>query len=74
MKSLREAEDKLQNALAKESGTSPSLGATLYASKFAVNALRTLRKNGLQSTRLSQRLPPLLPQKPAKPDFTAEDS
>ncbi|MFQ6619881.1 hypothetical protein Gotur_001170 [Gossypium turneri] len=74
MKSLREAEDKLQNALAKESGTTPSLGATLYASKFAANALRTLRKNGLQSTRLPQRLPPLLPQKPAEPDFTAEDS
>ncbi|PPD92569.1 hypothetical protein GOBAR_DD10482 [Gossypium barbadense] len=74
MKSLREAEDKLQNALAKESGTSPSLGATLYASKFAANALRTLRKNGSQSTRLPQRLPPLLPQKPAEPDFTAEDS
>ncbi|KAG4138587.1 hypothetical protein ERO13_D07G143200v2 [Gossypium hirsutum] len=74
MKPLREAEDKLQNALAKESGTSPSLGATLYASKFAANALRTLRKNGSQSTRLPQRLPPLLPQKPAEPDFTAEDS
>ncbi|XVF22386.1 hypothetical protein REPUB_Repub12eG0168100 [Reevesia pubescens] len=74
VKSLREAEDKLQDALAKESGTSPSLGATLYASKFAANALRTLRNNGSQSTRLSQRLPPLLPQKPAEPHFTAEDS
>ncbi|XVF80224.1 hypothetical protein PTKIN_Ptkin15bG0054000 [Pterospermum kingtungense] len=76
-KSLREAEDKLQDALAKEygSGTTPSLGATLYASKFAANALRTLRNNiGSQSARLSQRLPPLLPQKPAEPDFTAENS
>ncbi|XWS46222.1 hypothetical protein CRYUN_Cryun14cG0045800 [Craigia yunnanensis] len=74
VKSLREAEDKLQDALAKESGNLPSLDATLYASKFAANALRTLRNNGLQSARLPQRLPPLLPQKPAEPDFTAEDS
>ncbi|XVF33181.1 hypothetical protein REPUB_Repub17cG0146500 [Reevesia pubescens] len=74
VKSLREAEDKLQDALLKESGTSPSLGATLYASKFAANALRTLRNNGSQSPRLPQRLPPLLPQKPAEPHFTAEDS
>ncbi|XVE73721.1 hypothetical protein DITRI_Ditri11bG0141400 [Diplodiscus trichospermus] len=73
-KSLREAEDKLQDALANESGTAPSLGATLYASKFAANALRNLRNNGSQSARLPQRLPPLLPQKPAEPDFTAEDS
>ncbi|GMJ00950.1 cyclic nucleotide-gated channel 13, CYCLIC NUCLEOTIDE-GATED CHANNEL 13 [Hibiscus trionum] len=76
MKSLREAEDKMQNALAKESGTShsPGLGATLYASKFAANALRTLRNNGSRSTRLPQRGPPLLPQKPAEPNFTAEDN
>ncbi|XP_021279648.1 probable cyclic nucleotide-gated ion channel 10 isoform X2 [Herrania umbratica] len=72
VKSLREAEDQLQNALAKESGTSPSLGATLYASKFAANALRILRHSSSQTTRLPQRLPPLLPQKPAEPDFTAE--
>ncbi|OMP08620.1 Cyclic nucleotide-binding-like protein [Corchorus olitorius] len=58
--------------LLKRSSSSPSLGATLYASKFAANALRTLRHS--QSTRLPQRLPPLLPQKPAEPDFTAEDS
>ncbi|KAE8709433.1 putative cyclic nucleotide-gated ion channel 10 [Hibiscus syriacus] len=74
MKSLREAEDKLQDALAKESRTSPSLSATLYASKFAANALRTLRNNGSRNTRLPQRLQPLLLQKPAEPDFAAEDS
>ncbi|XP_022757541.1 putative cyclic nucleotide-gated ion channel 13 [Durio zibethinus] len=74
VKSLREAEDKLQEALAKESGISPSLGATLYASKFAANALRTLRNSNSQSSILPQRLPPLLPQKPAEPDFTAEHS
>ncbi|KAE8660505.1 Cyclic nucleotide-gated ion channel 1 [Hibiscus syriacus] len=73
-KSLREADDKLQDALAKESGTSPSLDATLYASKFAANALRTLQKNGPRNTSRPQRLPPLLPQKPAEPDFAAEHS
>ncbi|GMI98987.1 cyclic nucleotide gated channel 1, CYCLIC NUCLEOTIDE-GATED CHANNEL 1 [Hibiscus trionum] len=72
-KSQREAEEELQAALSKESDASASLGATLYASKFAVNALRTLRSNGSQSTRLAQRLSPLLPQKPAEPDFSAEE-
>ena len=56
-KSLREAEDKLQDALATEAGTSTSLGATIYASRFAANLLQTLR------------LPPL-PQRPNEPDFT----
>nr|POF23683.1 cyclic nucleotide-gated ion channel 1 [Quercus suber] len=32
-KSLREAEDRLQDALANEPGMSPSLGATIYASR-----------------------------------------
>nr|XP_048334488.1 cyclic nucleotide-gated ion channel 1-like [Ziziphus jujuba var. spinosa] len=71
-KSLREAEDRLQNALANEVGSTPSLGATIYASRFAANALRTMRKNGAVSARPPQRLLPLLPQKPAEPDFTAE--
>ncbi|KAH1073743.1 hypothetical protein J1N35_026071 [Gossypium stocksii] len=73
VKSLREAEGEPLAALAYGNETSPSLGATLYASKFAVNALRTLRSHGSQSSpRLPQRLSPLLPQKPAEPDFTAE--
>ncbi|KAL4377408.1 hypothetical protein GQ457_02G001140 [Hibiscus cannabinus] len=70
LKSLRDAEEE---ALSKESEASASLGATLYASRFAVNALRTLRSNGTQSARLAQRLSPLLPQKPAEPDFSAEE-
>ena len=61
-KSLREAEDRLQDALANEAGTSPSLGATIYASRFAANALRTLRQNGAHKTRAPQRLLPLLPR------------
>lgn len=71
-KSLREAQDRLQNALANEVGSQPSLGATIYASRFAANALRALRKNSALSARPPQRLLPLLPQKPAEPDFTAE--
>lgn len=74
--SLREAEDRLQDALATEAGTSTSLGATIYASKFAANLLHPLRlrQNGASGTRLPQRLlPPLIPQKPAEPDFTAKD-
>ncbi|KAL6290464.1 hypothetical protein ACE6H2_007974 [Prunus campanulata] len=71
-KSLREAEDRLQDALTREAGSSPSLLATVYASKFAANALRNLRQNGKRDTRPSPTLLPLLPQKPAEPDFTAE--
>ncbi|KAJ0054522.1 hypothetical protein Pint_00580 [Pistacia integerrima] len=72
-KSLREEEDRFQDALATET-SSTSLGATIYASKFAANLLRPLRQSGGRSTRLTQRLPPLIiPQKPAEPDFTARD-
>lgn len=71
--SLREEEDRLQNALAKGGGSSPSLGATIYASRFAANALRLLRRNGTRKGRLPERISPMLLQKPAEPDFTAED-
>ncbi|CAI9104171.1 OLC1v1002796C1 [Oldenlandia corymbosa var. corymbosa] len=72
-KSLREEEDRLQGALAK-GGNLTSLAATIYASKFAANALRALRRSHPQSSaRVSPRLPPLLPQKPAEPDFKAEN-
>ena len=70
--SLREAEDRLQDALANKAGTTPSLGATIYASRFAANALRALRQSGARSSRPPHRLLPLLPQKPAEPDFTTE--
>ncbi|KAI3749092.1 hypothetical protein L6452_12664 [Arctium lappa] len=71
--SLREEEDRLQNALTGGGGSSPSLGATIYASRFAANALRALRRNGARKTRISEKLPPLMLQKPAEPDFTSED-
>lgn len=71
--SLREEEDRLQNALTGGGGSSPSLGATIYASRFAANALRALRRNGARKARIPDKLPPLMLQKPAEPDFTSED-
>ncbi|KAL8115098.1 hypothetical protein AgCh_021793 [Apium graveolens] len=73
-KSLRENEDRLQNALAREGGTTPSLGATIYASRFAANALRALRRNRMPSANLPHNVPTLLIQKPSEPDFSAEES
>ncbi|KAL2251824.1 UNVERIFIED_CONTAM: Cyclic nucleotide-gated ion channel 1 [Sesamum indicum] len=73
-KMLREAEDRLQNALAKEgSGSLPSLAATVYASRFATNMLGNLRRNHPHNNISSPKLPPLLLQKPAEPDFSAEN-
>ncbi|XP_061358281.1 cyclic nucleotide-gated ion channel 1 [Gastrolobium bilobum] len=71
--SLREEENRLQDALAKAGGSSPSLGATIYASRFAANALRALRRNGTRKTRVPDRISPILLQKPAEPDFTSEE-
>ncbi|KAL9374776.1 hypothetical protein Peur_031655 [Populus x canadensis] len=71
--SLRQEENRLQDALAKASVSSPSLGATIYASRFAANALRALRRGGNRKSRVPDRVPPMLLQKPAEPDFTAEE-
>ncbi|XP_060213349.1 cyclic nucleotide-gated ion channel 1-like [Lycium barbarum] len=71
-KSLREEEDRLQAALAKESTNAPSLGATIYASRFAANALRALQRSHTTGAKLSPTLPVLL-QKPAEPDFSEEN-
>ncbi|GLT84761.1 hypothetical protein SLE2022_029750 [Rubroshorea leprosula] len=65
---LREEEARLQNALADDSGV--SVGASIYVSKFAANALRSLRQDEAPTPRMPERLP-LLPQKPAEPDFGA---
>ncbi|KAL9815982.1 putative cyclic nucleotide-gated ion channel 13 [Arabidopsis thaliana] len=62
-RSLTEEEDRFRNAIAKrerDAASSSSLVATLYASRFASNALRNLRTNNL----------PLLPPKPSEPDFS----
>ncbi|XP_070681620.1 cyclic nucleotide-gated ion channel 1-like isoform X4 [Malus domestica] len=71
--SLQEEENRLQDALAKAEASSPSLGATIYASRFAANILRTLRRSGTRKARVPERLPAMLLQKPAEPDFTAEE-
>lgn len=71
--SLREEENRLKDALAKSGGNSPSLGATIYASRFAANVLRAIRRNGPRKPRVPERVPPMLLQKPAEPDFTAEE-
>ncbi|GLT46553.1 hypothetical protein SLA2020_202970 [Shorea laevis] len=68
LKLLRAEEAMLQNALADDSGV--SVGASIYVSKFAANALRNLRQDEAPSPRIPERLP-LLPQKPAEPDFGA---
>ncbi|XP_059312479.1 cyclic nucleotide-gated ion channel 1-like [Lycium ferocissimum] len=70
-KSLREEEDRLQAALANETANLPSLGATIYASRFAANALRALRRNHPRGSKSSTRLSRLLLQKPAEPDFSS---
>jgi len=66
-------ENRLQDALAKAGGSSPSLGATIYASRFAANALRLLRRNNTRKARVAERISPILLQKPAEPDFTSEE-
>ncbi|CAN7139679.1 unnamed protein product [Brassica rapa subsp. narinosa] len=74
--SLREEENRLQDALAKQAcGSSPSFGATMYASRFAANILRTIRRSGsVRKPRMLERMPPmLLLQKPAEPDFNSDD-
>ncbi|WVZ16667.1 hypothetical protein V8G54_009649 [Vigna mungo] len=65
---LREAEERIQN-LENEEGSSPSFAATVYASKFASNALRHLRSGKRTRVPQPQKLLPLMPQKPS--DFTA---
>ncbi|XP_022158033.1 cyclic nucleotide-gated ion channel 1 [Momordica charantia] len=72
--SLLEEENRLKDALAKTGGSSPSLGATIYASRFAANILRTIRRTSSRKARIPERIPPLLLQKPAEPDFTSEEN
>ncbi|KAL8541038.1 hypothetical protein ACS0TY_002360 [Phlomoides rotata] len=71
-RSLEEAEDRRQEALSSEGG-GPSLHTVIYASRFANNMIRNLRRHHPPNTLSSPRLPTLLPQKPAEPDFTAQD-
>ncbi|XP_061357102.1 cyclic nucleotide-gated ion channel 1-like isoform X2 [Gastrolobium bilobum] len=70
-RSLREAEERL-HAYENEEGSSPSFVATVYASRFASNALKPLRSGKRNRLPQTQRLMPFLPQKPAEPDFTTQ--
>lgn len=72
---LREEEGRLQDALSRQGGNLPSFGAMVYASRFTANILRTIRerRNGVRRPRVPERLPPLLLQKPAEPDFSIEE-
>lgn len=71
---LYEKEKRLQAAIVSEGTTSLSLGAALYASRFAGNMMRILRRNATRKARLQERVPARLLQKPAEPNFFAEDS
>lgn len=66
-------ENKFQAALSRNNvKASPSLGATIYASRFAANALRAHRQRTME---LPARIAPLIKlQKPTEPDFSAEDA
>ncbi|KAK7275356.1 hypothetical protein RIF29_16470 [Crotalaria pallida] len=68
--SLCEVEERLR-ALANEEGSSLSIGATVYASRFSSNLLRSLRRGKCNRMPQPDRLLSLLPQKPAEPDFTS---
>ncbi|KAK8971408.1 Cyclic nucleotide-gated ion channel 1 [Platanthera guangdongensis] len=70
---LREEENRLQAALVKGNHNSLSLRAAIYASRFSINLLRVLRRNGTPQIRMQERLPMMLLQKPSEPDFNAEE-
>ncbi|CAA2983840.1 mavicyanin-like [Olea europaea subsp. europaea] len=71
--SLREEENRLQDALGKGGSSSPSLGATIFVSRFAANVLRALRRNKTKKSRMPERISLVLLQKLAEPDFIVED-
>ncbi|XP_040248327.1 cyclic nucleotide-gated ion channel 1 isoform X2 [Aegilops tauschii subsp. strangulata] len=69
--SLFEKEKRLQAAIVSDDSTKLSLGAALYASRFAGNMMRILRRNATRKARLQERVPARLLQKPAEPNFFA---
>ncbi|RCV21819.1 hypothetical protein SEVIR_4G136300v4 [Setaria viridis] len=71
--SLREKEKRLKFAIATEGSTSLSFMAALYASRFAGNMVRILRRNATRKARLQERVPARMLQKPAEPNFSAEE-
>lgn len=73
--SLYEKERMFQAAIVTDvDSSSRSLGAALYAARFASNMLRILRRNAARKTRLLERVSSgLLLQKPAEPNFFADE-
>ncbi|KAK3211815.1 hypothetical protein Dsin_016521 [Dipteronia sinensis] len=71
--SLLAAKNRLQDVLANASGSSLSLGATIFASRFAANLLRAIRRNSTQKAGILERVLPILLQKPVEPDLSAEE-
>lgn len=63
LKSLKEEESRVDNISAKENEALPSFGATVYASRFAANSLRALRRN--EPSRRSRKSEGLLPLPPS---------
>ncbi|KAK3133817.1 hypothetical protein QOZ80_6AG0541480 [Eleusine coracana subsp. coracana] len=70
--SLREKEKRLQFAIVNDGSTSLSFLAAIYASRFAGNMIRILRRNATRKARLQERVPARLLQKPAEPNFSTE--
>ncbi|KAI8549738.1 hypothetical protein RHMOL_Rhmol06G0048600 [Rhododendron molle] len=67
-------ENRLQDELARGSGSLLSSGAIIYVVRFAVNLIRAVRRNGSALTpRLPERIFPTMIQKPAEPDFIVKD-
>ncbi|KAG8094479.1 hypothetical protein GUJ93_ZPchr0012g20958 [Zizania palustris] len=71
--SLLEKEKRLQLAIVNDGSTSLSFGAAIHASRFAGNMMRILRRNATRKARLQERVPAKLLQKPAEPNFSAEE-
>jgi cyclic nucleotide gated channel, plant len=64
---------RLQAAIVCDGSSSLSLGAALYASRFARNMMKILRRNATRKACLKERIPARLLQKPAEPNFFVED-
>ncbi|XP_062179024.1 cyclic nucleotide-gated ion channel 1-like [Phragmites australis] len=71
-KEKRLKEKRLQFAIANDGPTSLSFLAAIYASRFSGNMIRILRRNATRKARLQERVPARLLQKPAEPNFSAE--
>lgn len=71
--SLREKEKRLQFAIVNDGATTLSFRAAIYASRFAGNMMRILRRNATRKARLKESVPARLLQKPAEPNFAAEE-